>query len=81
MSERDNSRQLPVGAGAPADPDSAAAEAPAASIDGGPDLAADPDGGPGRGSQQSSPGDVVQAVAEFVEDLVEDVSAGDGDSR
>jgi hypothetical protein len=55
--DRDETRHLAAGAGAPIDPGSPTAE------------------------PQASPGDVVRAVAEFVEDLVEDAGPEDGDSR
>jgi hypothetical protein len=59
--ERDQSRHLAVGAGAPSDPDD-------------PD---DPDGADGAdetGDEPETPAsdDVVQAVAEFLDDLVDD---------
>ena len=76
VSERDQSRRLAVGAGAPADPDPVADE-PAAAGEGEPGPAVDGPGTPGRDVRSPSSGDVVQAVADFVEDLVEDVGTGD----
>lgn len=77
MSERDESRHLAVVAGAPADRDPVA-DGPVAA-DGPPVPAVDQDGQPGSEVPSPSPGDAVQAVAEFVEDLVDDAATGDGD--
>jgi hypothetical protein len=67
--ERDDSQHLAVGAGAPADPDPLAEGSAAALTDDETDSAGEPVGTPGPDGPLPSPDDVVQAVADFVEDL------------
>ena len=56
MGERENSRRVAVGAGAPAGPDTVA------------------------GNERPPSADVVQAVADFVDDLVEGPAGAEDDS-
>ena len=76
MSECDESRHLAVGAGAPVD--AGPAREPADASDD--EVAPPPDGvdPPGADAGPARPGDVVQAVADFVDALVEDGPAGNG---
>jgi hypothetical protein len=78
VSECDESRQLAVGPGAPVDADPAHEPADASDDE----VAPPPDGvdPPGPDAGAARRGDVVQAVADFVDALVEDGSAGDGAS-
>jgi hypothetical protein len=68
--ERDQGRHLAPGAGAPADPDP---DEEPGRTDG--DRAGSP-GAPGGDGRSLSRGDVLQAVADFVDDLVEDHDEG-----
>lgn len=74
MSERDECRGPDVGAGAPADPNPIAGEPADASGDGETDPAVDPVDSSSSDPSLPAAGDVVQAVADFVEDLVEDTT-------
>lgn len=71
MSENAAGRHLAVGAGAPADPDHLANGLTGAVTDG----TAIPDGDRAADAEARlpSPDDAVQAVTDFVEDLVEDL--------
>lgn len=80
MRERDQGRCLAVGAGAPADPDSHA-DGCAAVIDAEPLPAVDRVEAPDPDPRPPRSADVVQAVADFVEDLVEDAGPGDHDDE
>jgi hypothetical protein len=71
--ERDEDRHLAPGADAPADPDP---DEEPGRTDG--DRAGTP-GAPGGDRGSLSPGDVLQAVADFVDDLVEDRDEGGRD--
>jgi hypothetical protein len=84
--ERDHSRHLVVGAGAPSEPDvcdgspvAADAAAPGETA-AGPDPAGHPDPPFDAGPFADPPAprdDVVQAVADFIDDLVDDPTFGD----
>jgi hypothetical protein len=84
--ERDHSRHLAVGAGAPSDPDTrdgspdAADEAAPGEPVAVPDPAGHPDPPFDAGPFADPPplrDDVVQAVADFIDDLVDDPTFGD----
>ena len=71
VSARPLPRGLTVGAGAPSDPDA---------VRGGPEADGPaPDGGttPGSDPALAGSGDVLRAVADFVDDLVEDTGTDD----
>lgn len=72
MSDSDDGRQLAVGAGSPADPDRGAS-GPAGDCGGAGRAASpgDPDGAPAADPPVPPGDDVVQAVADFVDDLVD----------
>ena len=87
MSARDESRRLEVGAGSPAAPDPATDGSATADVDEplvgdattGPAVGDDVAGAPASDHPVPPPGDVVRAVAAFVDDLVEEVGVGEPD--